>query len=85
MTARSLWRKSESLVYATAEGDDSDGSDMVVLLGECKNLLASCDDLVASAEEILWLYDLGTNTSIMNCISDESADSESGLEAHSYQ
>jgi hypothetical protein len=84
-TARSLWRESEGLVYATAEGDDSDGSDMVVLLGECKNLLASCDDLVASAEEILRLYDLGTDTSVMNCISDESADSGSGLEAHSYQ
>jgi hypothetical protein len=82
-TARSLWRKSESLVYATAEGDED--CDTVVLLGECKNLLASCDDLVASAEEILRLYDLGTDTSVMNCISDESADSESALEAYSYQ
>jgi hypothetical protein len=81
-TTHSLWRKSESLVYATAEGDED--SDMV-LLGECKNLLASCDDLVASAEEILRLYDLGTDTSVMNCISDESADSESALEAYSYQ
>lgn len=68
-------------MYATAEGNED--SDMVGLLGECKNLLTSCDDLVALVEEILWLYDLGTNTSVMNCISDESADS--ALEAHSYQ
>lgn len=74
-------------MYATTEGDNLEGSDMVVLLGECKNLLVSCDDLVASAEEILRLYDLGTDTSVMNCISDELADSESelALEVHSYQ
>ena len=65
-TARRLWRESESLLYAAAEDDED--SDMIVLVAECKVLLTACNDLITSAEEILRLYDLGTDTSV---ISDE--------------
>ena len=61
--ARRLWTKSESLLYAVANEDEED-SDMVVLMAECKNLLSACDNLIASKEEILQLYDLGTDTSV---------------------
>jgi hypothetical protein len=61
--ARQLWTKSESLLYAVADEDEEDNN-MVVLMAECKNLLSACDDLIASKEEILRLYDLGTDTSV---------------------
>jgi hypothetical protein len=61
--ARRLWTKSECLLYAVANEDKED-SDVIVLMAECKNLLSGCDDLIASKEEILRLYDLGTDTSV---------------------
>jgi hypothetical protein len=44
--------------------EDEEDSDMVVLMAECENLLSVCDDLVASKEELLRLYDLGTDISV---------------------
>lgn len=62
--ARRLWTKSESLLYAVANEDEED-SDVIVLMAECKNLLSGCDSLIASKEEILRLYNLGTDTSVI--------------------